>query len=64
MPNYKKLYHKAYNAITYAERLVDKAATLLRTTQQECENIYVDADEEPISLADFADEKEMKRDEQ
>ena len=50
MPNYKKLYHKAYNAITDAERLVDKAASMLRIAQQECEEIYVDADDAPISL--------------
>ena len=60
MPNYKKLYHKAYNAMTDAERLVDKAASMLRTAQQECEEIYADADDTPISLVN--DEKEKESD--
>ena len=58
MPDYKKLYHKAYNAMTDAERLVDKAAAILRTTQQQCEKIYVDADDTPISLIDGGKEPE------
>ena len=60
MPDYKKLYHKAYNAMTDAERLVDKAASMLRTAQQECEEIYVGADDTPISL--IIDGKEPKSD--
>ena len=62
MPDYKKLYHKAYNAMTDAERLVDKAAATLRAVQQECEEIYVDADDAPISLVDTIDGKEQKSD--
>ena len=58
MPDYKKLYHKAYNAMTDAERLVDKAATMLRTVQHECEEIYVDANDAPISLIDGGKEPE------
>ena len=61
MPNYKKLYHKAYNAMTDAERLVDKAVTVLRAAQQECEETYVDADDTSISLV--VDIKEPEHDE-
>jgi|GEM_PF-3580268 len=33
MPDYKKLYHKTFNAITDAERLLEHAAKILRATQ-------------------------------
>ena len=60
MPDYKKLYNKAYNAMTDAERLVDKAAATLRAAQQECEEIYVDAEYTPIHL--LTDGKELESD--
>ena len=60
MPNYKKLYHKAYNAMTDAECFVDKAASMLRAVQQECEEIYVDSDDTPIAL--IIDGKELESD--
>jgi len=44
MSDYKRLYHKAYNAITDAERLIEAAATMLRVVQQQCEGIYIEAD--------------------
>jgi len=47
MPDYKKLYHKAYNAITDVERLIEEATTILRTAQQECEEIYIQTDDTP-----------------
>ena len=47
MPDYKKLYHKTYNAITNAERLIESAAALLRIAQQECEEIYTETDNTP-----------------
>ena len=60
MPDYKKLYHKAYNAMTDAERMVDKAATMLRAAQQECEEIYAEAEDTLISL--IVDVKESEHD--
>ena len=42
MPDYKKLYHKTFNAITDAERLIETAAALLRIVQHECEELYID----------------------
>lgn len=47
MPDYEKLYHKTYNAITDAERLIESASILLRMTQQECENLYVESSDSP-----------------
>jgi len=44
MPDYEKLYHKTYNAITDAERLIETAANMLRIVQQQCEKIYIEAD--------------------
>ena len=60
MPDYKKLYHKAYNAMTDAECLVSKATATLRAAQQECEEMYVAADDTPIHL--LIDEKELEND--
>ena len=47
MADYKTLYHKTYNAITDAERLIETAAALLRTVQQECEEAYIAAGDTP-----------------
>ena len=44
MPDYKKMYHKAFNAITDAERMIETAAVMLRIVQQECEEIYSEGD--------------------
>ena len=52
MPDYKTLYHKAFNAITDVERLIETAATLLRITQQECEEIYAETDDDPLDGED------------
>ncbi|WRS27824.1 hypothetical protein U6B65_01470 [Oscillospiraceae bacterium MB08-C2-2] len=42
MPNYKKLYHKAFNALTDAQRLIQAADLLLKSTQAECEQMFVE----------------------
>jgi hypothetical protein len=42
MHDYEKLYHKAYNAITDAERIINQAMEILREVQQECEEIYIE----------------------
>jgi len=47
IPDYKKLYHKTFNAITDVERLIETAAIMLRIVQQECEEIYVKTDDTP-----------------
>ncbi|BCJ96561.1 hypothetical protein acsn021_41300 [Anaerocolumna cellulosilytica] len=52
MADYKKLYHKMFNAVTDAEKLVSQAAGLMRTAQQECEETYMNADETPLRLTD------------
>lgn len=56
MADYKKLYHKVFNAVTDAEALVSQAAHILRTVQQECEDIYTDADDTPLRLTDKPEE--------
>jgi len=50
--DYKKLYYKMFNAATDAEKLISQAACMMRTAQQECEEIYMDADETPLRLTD------------
>ncbi|MGJ4851931.1 hypothetical protein ACH6CV_16975 [Bacillota bacterium Meth-B3] len=52
MADYKKLYYKMFNAATDAEKLISQAACMMRTAQQECEEIYMDADETPLRLTD------------
>jgi len=48
IPDYKKLYHKAFNGITEAEKLIAQASVILKITQQECEEIYMaSAGDEP-----------------
>ena len=47
MPDYQSMYHKTYNAITDAERLIDQAKEILRTTQQECEKMYIETEDTP-----------------
>ena len=56
MADYKKLYYKMFNAVTDAEKLVSQAAGLMRATQQECEETYMDADETPLRLTDKPEE--------
>jgi hypothetical protein len=51
----KKMYHKIFNAMTDAETLVSQAARIMRTVQLECEDMYIEADETPIVLADRPD---------
>ena len=50
MPDYKTLYHKTFNAITDAERLIEQASILLKIMQQECEEIVLESDGTPILL--------------
>lgn len=50
MPDYKKLYHKTFNAITDAERLILQASCLLKTIQQECEEIVIESEDAPVTL--------------
>ena len=45
MPDYEKLYHKTFNAITDAERLIAKASILLKAIQIECEETYLDSED-------------------
>lgn len=52
MPDYEILYHKTFNAITDAERLLGQAIKILRVVQLECEQSYVESDESPESTAD------------
>lgn len=57
MADYRKLYHKTFNAITDAERLIEQAATLLKATQLECESLYAESDNTPLSLVENKSEK-------
>ncbi len=52
LADYRKLYHKAFNALTDAELLVSQAGRMMRAAQQECEELYVEADDAPVKLAD------------
>ena len=56
MADYKKLYHKMFNAATDAEKLISQAACIMRTAQQECEETYMGADETPLRLTDKPEE--------
>jgi len=47
MVDYKQMYHKTFNAITDAERLIEMAAAMLRIVQQECEELYIETDDTP-----------------
>lgn len=47
MADYKKMYYKAFNAITDAERMIETTAVMLRVAQQECEEIYNEGDTVP-----------------
>ena len=51
------MYSKMYNSVTDAERLLQEATTKLRTAQQECEEMFVEADDTPIALADNSEKK-------
>ncbi|MDL2232180.1 hypothetical protein LJC63_01185 [Ruminococcaceae bacterium OttesenSCG-928-L11] len=44
MANYKAMYAKTFNAITDAERQLQQVAELLRITQQECEEMFIEGD--------------------
>ena len=57
MADYKKLYYKMFNAVTDAEKLVSQATGLMRTAQQECEEMYMDADGTPLRLMDKPEEE-------
>lgn len=49
MPDYEKLYHIMFNAATDTERFLEKdtkAFAILCKAQQECEELYIEADEE------------------
>jgi hypothetical protein len=41
-----------FNAATDAEQLVSQAARMIRNAQQECEELYTEADDSPIGLAE------------
>ena len=45
MADYKKMYHKMFNAVTDAEQLASQAARIMRSAQLECEEMYSDADD-------------------
>jgi len=47
MPDYEKLYHETFNAVTDAERLLGQAIKILRVAQLECEESYIESDEPP-----------------
>ena len=55
--DYKKLYNKVFSAVTDAEALVSQAAHIMRTAQQECEEMYMDADDTPLRLMDKPEEE-------
>lgn len=57
MPDYKKLYHKTFNALTDAESLLQQASAIIQKTQQECEELYLEAPDTPISLHKIPDNK-------
>ncbi len=52
MADYRKMYHKAFNALTDSEQLVSQARRMMRAAQQECEEMFVEAGDAPIKLAD------------
>ena len=56
MADYKKMYHKMFNAVTDAEKLASQATRMLRNAQLECEEMYTEADDTPIKLADRPEE--------
>lgn len=58
MADYKGLYHKIFNTVTDAERLVSQAAVMMRTAQRECEELYVESDDTPIVLVQPLDDTE------
>ena len=45
MPNYEKMYKKAFNALTDVERLINEASAIVKEVQQECEEIFIDESE-------------------
>ena len=51
MSDYEKLYHKTFNAMTDAERLMQQAAKILRMVQLECEDIYMEMESKSQSNA-------------
>ncbi len=61
MADYRKLYHKAFNALTDAEQLVSQAGRMMRTAQQECEEMYVESDDAPVKLANHKPEETEKK---
>ena len=48
MPDYEKLYHIMFNAVTDAVELIrdSKAKQILIKAQQECEELYICAEEQ------------------
>jgi len=52
MADYKTMYHKIFNAATDAERIMEKAAIIMKAAQIECEEIYTETDETPLTLPD------------
>ena len=47
MPNYEKLYHLLFNAITDALESIDKdgpACEILKQAQCECEELYIEGE--------------------
>ena len=52
MADYKKMYHKLFNTMTDTEILISQAARMMRAAQVQCEEMYTEADDTPIALAD------------
>jgi len=50
------MYHKMFNAVTDAEQLVSQAARIIRAAQLECEEMYTEADDTLVVLADKPEE--------
>jgi len=50
------MYHKMWGAVTDAEQLVSQASRMMRNAQTQCEEMFTDADDTPISLAGKLDE--------
>jgi hypothetical protein len=55
------MYHKMFNAVTDAEQLVSQADRMMRAAQQECEEMYTEADDAPIELAGKKPEEPEKK---
>ena len=52
MADYKRMYYKMFNAMTLAQSMIREAEVILQEAQQECEELFIRADDTPISLTE------------